>query len=266
MINIQKIDHLDDMNNDDFTAFMQAGLVYIKLPKNIKSTLVNIRQQALDFFHLPAKVKDHYPMQNGDGYLDQSKKTIAQIQRYIYRHKIVAPMLEPMEEEFIVARKYLAQELFKPILDKIFSELNLQKHLAEFGHDMDQTLSLIFYPAIEKSDERLQAHQDLAAITALWAPEPGLETRVGEKWGNALCDEDYIALQLGRAVQLATNNQCTALEHRVSLVPNKERFSIASFYVPNKELSFTNYCTGEVIFDNFGGFITQELQKTYPEN
>ena len=85
------------IDESKISKFIDEGLCYIKLPTNIQQALLQIRDQALVFFHLPSGDKALYKMHDGDGYLDQSIDTSANIQRYIYRNRILAPDIQKIQ-------------------------------------------------------------------------------------------------------------------------------------------------------------------------
>jgi isopenicillin N synthase-like dioxygenase len=262
-LTIDYFESVQSLDKNQVTNFMSAGLCYVKLPSHVKNNLLAIRDQATQFFRLPSEKKDPYQMENGNGYLDQSKEMNANIQRYIYRNSISSPNIQKVEDQILSVRNYLRDELFDPLFKQVASFINLQSCYRDFTRNVDQTISLIYYPADNQKDERIKGHKDLTTMTALWAPEAGLYSNINGRWVTAECDESHIAIQIGQALEVASDKQCQALEHRVELEPNRERFSLASFYGPDRDAPLKNYRTDEIVAEKFGDFVTQYLQETY---
>ena len=102
-------------------------------------------------------------------------------------------------------------------------------------------------------------------MTVLWAPEKGLTSKVGDEWVDSICDDSYVAIQLGLALELASNGLCHGSVHKVDLDANLERFSLASFFGPNKDKPLINCKTGEVIVSKYRELVKSHVAKTYED-
>ena len=254
---------VNEINDDQLQQFLQSGLCFIALPPSVQELLGAIRAAGLDFFHLPEAEKTPFRYDKKNGYLNQAIKTNADIQRYIYRDTLLAPPFIAMQTEFQTLKRYFAHEIFQPLAQKIFRLFNLEQHVAEFFDTPDQTLSLIYYPPTPETKERLRPHKDAVTFTALWAPEAVLEANFAEGWQPVGAHPHHVAINLGEALELATGNQLNAIEHRVALDSERERFSLASFYGPNNNLVFTDYTNGKIINPRYGEYVAEHIAKVY---
>lgn len=254
---------ITEITSLQITEFLSTGLLLLKIPDDILASLHSIRRTGLAFFHLPEEDKTPYPFDQRNGYLNQALKTHANIQRYIYRDRLPAPQFAAIQADFENVEKFYTTAVFQPLAEKIFDVLNIKQHLESFIANPDQTLSLIYYPAMPNHQERLTAHKDSVALTALWAPEAGLEVKLADGWQAIGAEPNHLALNLGQALELATGKQCNPIEHRVSLQSKQERFSLASFFGPNRNLVFTDYSTGEIINPQYGNYVDAEIAAVY---
>lgn len=269
MKSITYIDHKNQLTKHVIEHFITTGLCYIKLPADIHQALLDIRQQALNFFHLPESKKSLHTINNGNGYLNQRKSSNglnANIQRYIYRDNIKTEQLQKVSKQIFKVHRYLRTALFEPLLKHITDLLELPTCFNNTTKHPDQTLSLIYYPASKHKQQRIKNHKDISVFTALWAPESGLYSYVDNNWHQASHNEEYIAIQIGDALSMMTNGLCSSLAHKVAIEPNRERFSLASFFGPNTQSPLINYMTGEVIDDKFSTAIENHLKKTYDDS
>lgn len=107
------------------------------------------------------------------------------------------------------------------------------------------------------------AHKDTIVLTVLWAPHPGVEARLNNNWQKISTLENYIGIQFGKAIRLMTDGHCHALEHRVIMDDNKERFSLASFMGPPADLPLQNYLTHNIIEQRYGDWVKKDIKKAY---
>ncbi len=167
-------------------------------------------------------------------------------------------------EAISAIREHLKEEIILPLLKAIFLNLSIDnKFYSMISNDPDYTLSLIHYPPSDQSELRLQSHKDTILITVLWSQKLGYEANLNDKWKPLEVMPGYVIAQLGQGLELMTDKQCHAIEHRV-IVPNKTpRLSIAMFLGPNNEIPLINFKTGEILNPRFGDYVKQHVEATY---
>ena len=153
MSSVDYFKSVEALNESEIAKFIDAGLCYIELPAEIKQALLQIKSQALDFFHLEKEIKEGYVMQDGNGYLDQEKTVGAQIERYIFRNEISSPDMKKVESQVILVRDFLRQEAFEPLLKQVLAYLDIASSYDDLTDSADQTISMIYYPQSDVQDQ-----------------------------------------------------------------------------------------------------------------
>lgn len=127
------------------------------------------------------------------------------------------------------------------------------------------SLSLIYYLLCQdNSERRLIEHVDSVPITLLFKNEEGLEIEIDSSWHAVALKENYIIVNIGKALQIMSGGQYRAIKHRVNVPFSVERLSIASFVAPDKMRALKNYKTNTVVYKRFQDYLTDELYKVYP--
>ncbi|WP_018019198.1 2OG-Fe(II) oxygenase family protein [Corynebacterium ciconiae] len=98
-------------------------------------------------------------------------------------------------------------------------------------------LKIVHYPAHDLSATRqgVGAHHDAGFITLLTVEEDsrGLQVLVDGSWVNVPAVEDYLIVNIGELMSVATGGYLKATPHRVlPSLPGTERFSLPFFYSP----------------------------------
>lgn len=76
-------------------------------------------------------IKENFPFVDGDGYLNQYKETIYNIQRHILRKKIAVEPFMDAQESVQRVRDYLKNEILTPLVTQVFYKLKIQEALTE---------------------------------------------------------------------------------------------------------------------------------------
>lgn len=243
--------------------FMQVGFCFIKLPEIILHALHQIQAAAIPYFYLDEATKELAPYQNGDGYLNQAKKTSYNIQRYIYRNQLLENKFADIAQAMDRVKAYLHDTIFNAFMSLIFNHLGLSHYLAQSIDQATESISLLFYPAEQQDDMRLTPHKDTVALTALWAPQAGFEANINDNWHAIEPNPAYLGVQVGKTLEIMTDGACHALEHRVSITQGVERFSLASFFALADDMPLVNFKSGEIISNRYGDYLNNDVKQTY---
>ena len=106
-----------------------------------------------------------------------------------------------------------------------------------FAHHPSTLIKLVRYPGREESADRqgVGAHKDPGVLTLLLV-EPGkggLQVQFGDRWIDAPPLDDAFVVNIGEAMEFATDGYLKATMHRVqSPPPGTERLSVPFFFNP----------------------------------
>jgi isopenicillin N synthase-like dioxygenase len=256
-----------DLNTDySLDALQKMGGCFIPIPDHIEQHLLAIKKASDTFFALPLETKCEDPKtpDNLQGYLNQSQSGY-DIERFISRGKTPKnPTMQAVSAALDITRAYLKNDILQPCLTALLTGLGISpdKYIHHF-EDYDNTLSIIHYPPQDTQPDRLPAHADAALLTALWAPQPGLEALVNDKWIPTQTPPGHVIVQIGDGLANWVDHQLKPLVHRVIVEPNTPRTSIASFSTLDNEAPYNSLITGNTITPTFQDYIKTHLQKTY---
>tara|TARA_R110000868_G_scaffold8205_3_gene42554 strand:- start:144922 stop:145698 length:777 start_codon:yes stop_codon:yes gene_type:complete len=241
----------------------QQGNCFIKLPNDIHQSIVAIQATAFDYFHQPDDIKKQMPFADGNGYINHADSTVHNVQRYIFRGKKPATTFEHCQDKMKTVRRYYFEHIFTPLIKNIFKDVGITEAAESVLDDADYTLSLVYYPACNSDNLGLTPHKDSATLTALWAQQPGFEAKIEGQWQPITIDPGYIAVQVGKSLEIMTNGAYKALEHRVMLESETERLSMASFFTQQFDKPLVNYVTDKVIHGDYRKFLSGDVKKTH---
>ncbi len=147
------------------------------------------------------------------------------------------PELKNLAVNFYNECNYLAVK----ILNKIAKILNLSE--TYFSDKFDLPMALLrcnFYPErpnnAQSKDYGIAPHTDYGCLTLLFTEgDPGLEIKtINGNWEKIFSKKGDIIVNFGDMLQLWSNNQVKATQHRV-IGTNKRRFSIPFFFNPRHD-------------------------------
>ena len=84
-------------------------------------------------------------------------------------------------------------------------------------------------------------HRDIGFFTLLAQSSPGFEMKYDSKWHSVKYDEDKYLINIGEVLEMTTNSFCHSVLHRVPMIRNKSRMSIAFFYDPDVYTNMYQY-------------------------
>lgn len=140
-------------------------------------------------------------------------------------------------------------------------ESTLKKHVnTVMGENPCKHLRFNYYnPSAMITDDAFggtHEHYDYGNITFLITSTDGLQVFYNQKWWNIPHYHDRFVINFGKALEITTNGKCKAALHRVPVIKNKKRLSVALFYNPDLEGNLYQY-------DNNGNL---KVLKTFKEH
>ena len=153
------------------------------------------------------------------------------------------------------------------ILNKIAKVLNLKENF--FSDKFDLPMALLrcnYYPErpawAKKKDFGIAPHTDYGCLTLLFTEgDPGLEIRkFNQNWLKVKANKGDIIVNFGDMLQLWSNNQVKATQHRV-IGTNKTRFSIPFFFNPRHDTVIKSYKNKDDLLA--GDYLSYKYDTTY---
>ncbi|XP_039022946.1 protein SRG1-like [Hibiscus syriacus] len=143
---------------------------------------------------------------------------------------LASPLRETMERY-----TFDLNNLSTAMLGKIAEALHMKtEEMTVFVGEGRQTIRVNCYPPCELSDQvmGLTPHSDSTLITILLQLNDvdGLEIRKGGKWVQIQPLPDAFVINVGDILEIISNGRYYSIEHRVTVHPEKERLSFATFF------------------------------------
>lgn len=264
------IDSNDLRRKDDFalaelfTAMTMTGFFAIKDTELAPDLIEHVYHQMNLFFKQDPAIKEQCHSTELGGQRGWTPGEIAQEQEHkdnkeffhIGREGLEPANIWPEQAGFKESSQALYQALAAcvlPIQQAIVATLNryikteLPENFFDAMTEHGQTLlRLLYYPAF-RGDDFLSPHDvhcwaaehtDMNLITLLpFATREGLQILINGHWRTVACPSDAIIVNVGDMLQNLTNGILHSARHRViALRPAEERFSIAFFVHPRKEV------------------------------
>ncbi|CAK7333135.1 unnamed protein product [Dovyalis caffra] len=219
------------------------------------SLLESIEKVAKDFFMLPLKEKQKYPMLPGtvQGYgqafvfsedqkLDWCNMFALGLEPYFIRVPKLWPTKPPKFSETVEAYSGKVRKLCQDLLDYIAMTLNLRADFFEemFGVAV-QAIRMNYYPTCARPDLvlGLSPHSDGSALTVLQqgrGSSVGLQILKDNKWVPLQPIPNAFVINIGDTLEVLTNGKYKSVEHRAVTNKEKDRLSIVTFYAPSYEM------------------------------
>lgn len=247
-------------------AFVTSGFCYIKNHGISEECIERLRQEALDFFHLPLSEKDRYrPKQAVRGFNALNRTIMYGAEKPDYKefYQIGPEFLpdglkEPPQNELqgvnvwpegrpAFRQAFLdyyqaAAECGQLLLKAVASSLNLPPDFfkKKYHYPLQRTQTIWYPPAemplgSESITYGVAPHTDYGCITLLWQDDTGgLEVQnLQNEWVPAAPIPGTLVINIGDLLCRWSNNRYRSNMHRVLNKSGKERFSVATFYDPD---------------------------------
>uniref|UniRef100_A0A0A0LYX6 Fe2OG dioxygenase domain-containing protein n=1 Tax=Cucumis sativus TaxID=3659 RepID=A0A0A0LYX6_CUCSA len=140
-------------------------------------------------------------------------------------------------DEYTTNVKLISEKIFKAMARSL--DLDESSFLKQYGEQIKLGARFNFYPRCRNPDLVLgvKPHADGSAITILLQDKEveGLQFMKDNEWFNASIVPDALLVNVGDQVEITSNGIFKSPVHRVLTNSERERISLAVFYLPDAE-------------------------------
>ncbi|XP_022960723.1 protein SRG1-like isoform X1 [Cucurbita moschata] len=216
--------------------------------------LDEIRRLAKQFFDLPMEEKSKYSREEDEieGYgndmilsnqqildwTDRLYLTVYPKESHRFKYWPTNPeRFRAVLHEYTANVKLLSEKILKAMA--ISLDLNEDSFIKQYGEEVKLDARFNFYPRCRNPDLVLgvKPHADGSAITILLQDEEveGLQFLNGNEWFNAPIVPGALLINVGDQAEITSNGIFKSPVHRVLTNSERERISLAVFYLPDWE-------------------------------
>ncbi|XP_024178457.1 protein SRG1 [Rosa chinensis] len=217
----------------------------------VSSALLDkVKQELEDFFKLPLEEKMRYKVRPGDveGYgtvvKSQDQKLDWGNRFFMFTNPRRKPHLFPELPTSLrnTLETYMLelQKIARTLLGFMGKLLKMKmEEMEELFEDGLQSLRMTHYPPCPKPElvVGLRPHSDGSGITILHQVDgvQGLQIKKDGAWSPVIFDHGAFVVNVGDILEILSDGLYKSIEHRVTVNSEKERISIAMFFMPKLE-------------------------------
>ncbi|XP_014518145.1 protein SRG1 [Vigna radiata var. radiata] len=210
--------------------------------------LKTMKDEVEGFFMLPLEEKMKYKIQPGDveGYgrviraddtkLDWGDRLYFKTNPRSTRKPHLLPQLPSSFRSVLELYINEVQNLGMRVIGLLGKALKIEKRELEVFEDGMQNLRMTYYPPCPEPDlvMGLSPHSDASGITILNQINGvnGLQIKKDGHWIPVNVLSDALVINIGDILEIMSNGAYKSVEHRATVNSEKERISIAMFYLP----------------------------------
>ncbi|RZB82290.1 codeine O-demethylase-like [Glycine soja] len=250
-INLKKLIHGEDieLELEKLTSACRDWGFFQLVEHGISSVVMKTLEDEVEgFFMLPMEEKMKYKVRPGDveGYgtvirsedqkLDWGDRLFMKINPRSIRNPHLFPELPSSLRNILELYIEELQNLAMILMGLLGKTLKIEKRELEVFEDGIQNMRMTYYPPCPQPElvMGLSAHSDATGITILNQMNGvnGLQIKKDGVWIPVNVISEALVVNIGDIIEIMSNGAYKSVEHRATVNSEKERISVAMFFLP----------------------------------